>query len=265
MNNFVSAKEVRESILKMLYQGKASHLGSCMSVVEMLIAMYSAVDCSKILTNSPDRSRVFVSKGHCAAATYATMAHFGIFPLSDLSNYHLEGSLMAGHVSHGVKGVEHSTGALGHGINVAVGAAIGLRSMFPSSKAKVLVLCGDGEIQEGSVWEALMLACHHNLHNLFILIDNNRISSIDKTDLVINLSPVTDKFSAFGANTFEVDGHNITDIFQHITDSDSCGKPTVIVCNTIKGKGVEFAEWQPVWHYRTLDEALYTQALAQLK
>ncbi len=156
---------VRQSVLSMLYRGKASHLGSNMSAIEMLVAMYGSVDCQKIKNKAPDRSRILVSKGHCAAATYATMAHFGILAMSELDSYHQDGSVLAGHVSHAVSGVEHSTGALGHGINVAVGCALGLRSRGVSDSL-VLVLVGDGEIQEGSVWEALMFAVHSRLKNL---------------------------------------------------------------------------------------------------
>jgi transketolase len=259
-----TANKVRLSVLEMLYHGKAGHLGSCMSVIEMLVAMYGAVDCAKIRLKAPDRSRIIVSKGHCAAAVYATMAHYGILPMDSLASYHQEGSTLAGHVSHGVHGVEHSTGALGHGINVAVGAAIGLKCKYPNSDARVLTLCGDGELQEGSVWEAIMLAAHQHLANFFVLIDNNRISSITKTEEVINLNPLVDRFRAFGARTFEVDGHDIAAIAACIEDPNPLSKPTVIVCNTVKGKGVPFAEWQPIWHYRNLDETLFKQAVAAL-
>src|ERR1700722_11903368 len=143
MKKSVSPLDVRATILKMLYKGGASHLGSCMSVVEMLIAMYGAVDCAEILSQSPNRSRIFVSKGHCAAATYAAMAHFDLFPMSLLEGYHQEGSVFFGHVSKPVPCVEHSTGALGHGVNVAAGCALGLKSKNPGGEEKVLVLCGD--------------------------------------------------------------------------------------------------------------------------
>lgn len=255
---------VRQSVLTMLYQGKASHLGSNMSAIEMLVAMYGSVDCQKIQNGSNDRSRIIVSKGHCAAATYATMAHYGILPMKELEAYHKDGSVLAGHVSHEVQGVEHSTGALGHGINVAVGCALGLRSRGIQDSL-VLTLVGDGEIQEGSIWEALMFAVHAKLNNFIVLVDNNRISSITKTADVINMHPLTARFEGFGLNVHEVDGHNVNEINSAIEDIKTKDKPGVIVCNTIKGKDVPFAEWEPIWHYRTLSEDQYKEAKAHLE
>jgi len=259
----VDPKKIRKTILQMLYKAGASHLGSNMSVIEMLVAMFSSVDCHKIISGSNDRSRIFISKGHCAAGTYATMAYFNIIPFELLETYHQDDSLLTGHVSHEVIGVEHSTGALGHGLNVAVGCALGLKSKNVQD-AKVLVLCGDGEIQEGSIWEGLMFAVHKKLNNLCVLIDNNRISSITMTYDVIDLRPLRSRFEGFGLNVYEVDGHNISEIQDCINKATDFSVPTVIICNTVKGKDVPFAEWQPVWHYRSLTEALYNEAVTYL-
>ena len=250
---------IRLTILDMLYRAKASHLGSSMSVVEMLVAMYGSTQVEKIREHAPDRSRVVVSKGHCAAATYATMAHFGIIPMALLDTYHTDHSLLAGHVSHAVRGVEHSTGALGHGINVAVGCAIGLRTRNVAD-ALALALVGDGEIQEGSVWEALMLASHLKLNNFVALLDNNRISSITDTDKVLDQRPLAQRFAGFGLGVREVDGHDVTAILSAIRELRAGDRPGVIICNTIKGKGVPFAENQPIWHYRSMDDQLYAEA-----
>lgn len=252
---------VRLSILDMLYRAKASHLGSSMSVVEMLIAMYGNTDVRKIREHAPDRSRIIVSKGHCAAATYATMGHFGIIPMAMLDTYHTDGSLLAGHVNHAVPAVEHSTGALGHGINVAVGCAIGLRSRG-NRNSIALALVGDGEIQEGSVWEALMLASHLKLNNFVLLVDNNRISSITNTEKVLDMRPLEARFSGFGLAVREVDGHNVGVISTAIRELTAGDRAGVIICNTVKGKGVPFAENQPIWHYRSLNDELYAQAKA---
>ena len=162
-----------------------------------------------------------------------------------------------------VPSIEHSTGALGHGINVAVGCAIGLKSLG-FKQSKVLALVGDGEIQEGSVWEAIMLASHLKLSNFVLLIDNNLISSIRRTSEVIDMRPLAKKFESFGLVTHEVDGHSVTDIRRAIEDLGHCQQPGAIICNTVKGKGVDFAEGQPVWHYRTLDDELLNQALKNL-
>jgi transketolase len=254
---------VRSTILDMLHRGKASHLGSSMSAVEMLIAMYQATDVTKIRDHAPDRSRVIVSKGHCACATYATMAHFGIFPMKLLETYHTDHSLLAGHVSHAVPGVEHSTGALGHGVNVAVGCAVGLRAR-QMHDALALTLVGDGEIQEGSVWEAMMLASHLKLNNFVALVDNNRISSITNTSKVLDMQPLTARFEGFGMNVRQVDGHDVPAIVAAIRELTFGDRPGVIVCDTVKGKGVPFAENDPIWHYRTLNDELYAEAKAAI-
>jgi transketolase len=255
--------DVRKSIVKMLYEGRASHLGSNMSVVEMLIAMFGSVDCDKIKNGHADRPRIIVSKGHCAAATYATMAHFGILPMGALASYHKDGSLLAGHVSHAVDKVEHSTGALGHGVNVAVGCALGLRSRGFGGQ-HVLTLVGDGEIQEGSIWEGLMFAAHERLNNFIMLVDNNRISSITNTEKVIDLRPLAERFHGFGLNVREVDGHSVPEIAAAIDSIRAGDAPGVIICNTVKGKDVPFAEWEPIWHYRSLSDELYQEAIDHL-
>ena len=256
--------EIRKTILRILYKAGASHLGSGMSAVEILISMFSSVDINKIIEHSNSRSRIIISKGHCAAATYATMAHFGIISNVTLETYHQNDSFLTGHVNHEIFGVEHSTGALGHGLNVAVGCALGMKNSGIKNE-KVLVLCGDGEIQEGSIWEGFMFAFHNKLNNLCVLIDNNRISSITRTENVIDLRPLKNRLEGFGLNTYEVDGHNIDAIRQCISKSENFENPTVIICDTVKGKDIPFAEWDPVWHYRTLNEELFNKAMLHLE
>jgi len=264
IDQLVSPVAVRRQVLTMLYRAGASHLGSNMSVIEMQIAMYASIDFNKIKTRSNDRSRVIISKGHCAASHYAVLACFGILPVAQLDTYHLNGSFLAGHVSHSVLCVEHSTGALGHGINVGVGCAIGLRTCGYQNSLS-LVLVGDGEIQEGSVWEAIMLAVQCKLDNFIILVDNNRISSITRTHEVIDMNPLSSRFQGFGCNVREVNGHDVTDILLAISDlSFSSNKPGVIICNTVKGKDVQFAEWDPMWHYKSLTEHQYLEAMTYL-
>ncbi len=260
---FADPTEVRKTIIEMLYRGQASHLGTNMSTVEILISIYGSVDINRIKVGGQNRSRVLVSKGHGAAVTYATMAHYGLMELEELEKYHSNGSLLAGHVSHAVEKVEHSTGALGHGLSVAVGCALGLRSRGVHD-APVFSVMGDGEIQEGSVWEALMLAKHLNLHNLITMVDNNRISSMTKTEEVIDMRPLRNRFAGFGFKVHDVDGHDLNALHNAINDLISGSEIGVIICNTIKGKGIPFAEWDPIWHYRTLNEELYKQALNHL-
>ncbi len=255
--------QVRREVVRRLHAGSASHLGSNMSMVEILVAIYSTVDIEGIAVHKRTRDRVVVSKGHAAAATYATLAEFGILDAEVLRTYHTNGTLLAGHVSHAVTGVEHSTGALGHGLNVALGMAIGLSVLDPD--ARVFCVCGDGEIQEGSNWEALMLWSHLGLKNLVLAIDHNRISSITRTHSVINMDPLAERFAGFGFRAVTVDGHDVSAIQAVFDTASSADRPTVVVCETTKGKGIPFAEDDPIWHYRTLNDELLAVALAALQ
>jgi len=260
----VRPNEVRKTIIEMLYRARASHLGPCLSVVEMLAAVYDAVDLAAIRDRRPDRDRVIVSKGHCAAAVYATLMHHGLLDSALAETYCRDGSLLAGHVSHAVACVEHSTGALGHGLPVAAGCALGLRARgFDWSN--VYCILGDGELQEGSVWEALMLAAHNRLTNLVVLVDNNRISSIRRTAEVIDLSPLEERFAAFGYRPLTVDGHDLPAVRKAIGASRRREWMSALICNTVKGRGVPFAEDDPIWHYRTLSQEQYRRALDALE
>ncbi len=262
MTNIVDPVEVRKTIIEILFKSKASHLGTNMSAVESLISIYSSIDINDILSNSINRSRVFVSKGHCSAATCSVLYHFGIIKKSVLETYHLDDSYLAGHVSHGVQGIEHSTGALGHGLSVALGCAIGMRSV--NNKNLVLTLCGDGEIQEGSIWEAIMFAQHKKIQNFVIIIDNNKISSITDTHKVIDMRPIKKRFEGFGMQAFDVDGHNTEEITLAIDKIKHSKLPGVIIADTKKGKDIPFAENEPIWHYRNLDVEHYEKALHHL-
>lgn len=253
---------IRKMILEMLYRSSASHLGSNMSMVEILFSIYSSIDCKKIANGDDDRARIFVSKGHAAASVYATLCDFGILTEEELLEYCALGSRLTGHVNHYVRGVEHSTGALGHGVNVAVGCALGLYSK--KVDAPVFAVLGDGEIQEGSVWEAFMFAAHRGLSNLVFLLDNNGISSITQTNNVIRMHPLHARFESFGLDVREVDGHSISQITQALEESFLVDRPSMIICNTIKGRGVFFAENDPIWHYKTLSKENYVEALAVL-
>ena len=257
------ALSARINIIKMLHSSQASHLGSSMSVVEMLVSMYSVTDISEILAQSESRDRVIVSKGHAAAATYAVMHEFGLISGDALSTYHQKGSKLLGHVSHGVKFVEHSTGALGHGLSVGVGHAVFLKMKGYSSR--VMVLCGDGEIQEGSVWESLMLAATKELNNLIVLVDVNGISSIKATEEVIHTGDLAARFKGFGLRVVETDGHDTELLQSAILSAETDSRPLVILCKTTKGKGISFAENEPIWHYRSLSDEMRDQALEGLQ
>ena len=257
------ALSARRNILRIIHAAQASHLGSSMSVVEMLVAMYSVSDISKIVEKADSRDRIIVSKGHAAAGTYSVMHEFDLMSEETLFTYHKLKSRLQGHVSHGVKHVEHSTGALGHGLSVGVGHAIYLKSKNLDSR--VMVLCGDGEIQEGSTWEALMLAATKKLNQLILLVDVNGISSIKGTEEIIHTGNMKDRFTGFGLRVIEVDGHDAIAIQKAILTSSSGTEPLVILCKTVKGMGVSFAENEPIWHYRSLNDELFSEAMEGLK
>lgn len=258
------ALKTRRTVIEIIYKAQASHLGSSLSLIEILTAVYSEVDIERIESKSPARDKIILSKGHAAAALYATLHSFGLMSQEQISAYHQVGSLLQGHVSHGVEFVEHSTGALGHGPSVAVGHALAQNIL--SSNSITYVICGDGEIQEGSVWEALMYARTKELGNFVLIIDNNGISSITETKNVINYGSLRNSFAGFDLDVHELDGHDliaITTLLRQIRDEPGT-RPHVLICDTIKGKGVSFAESEPIWHYKTLNHETFNQALEEL-
>ncbi|MBU1196079.1 MAG: transketolase [Proteobacteria bacterium] len=258
-----SAAEIRKRILRIIHQSRASHIGSSLSVVEILNAIYSIVDLKKILLQQNDRDRVILSKGHAAAALYAVLNHYGLMDDKTLDTYYQNNSVLGGHVSHSVNCVEHSTGALGHGLAVGVGMAVGLRSK--KLNGRVFVVTGDGEMHEGSNWESLMLAGHLRLGNLCVLVDNNKLGGVGPTKNCCSLDSLSDKFKAFGIEGYNVDGHSekeITDILHYTSKND---KPVGIVCHTVKGKGVSFMEHENVWHYRPPDKEAYDMAIKEIE
>jgi len=231
-------------------------------MVEILDAVYESVDLDKIKRGDKDRDRVIVSKGHSAAAVYVLMAEHGLMDQAMLETYGKNGSLLSGHVSHFIPRVEHSTGALGHGLSVGVGAAIGLRARhFPS---RVFIITGDGEMHEGSNWEACMLAGHLKLNKLCVLVDANNLCGITHTAQVCSLEPWLDKFRAFGFAAYEADGHDEGALRGLIRKTGGADRPVAIVCRTVKGKGVSFIENQNAWHYRPPDKEALEKILAEL-
>lgn len=258
------ASAIRRTILEMLHRSGASHLGPSMSVVEILNAIYARAGRERIRLHAADRDRVILSKGHAAAGLYATLWHWGLLGDCDPArDYCQDGSKLAGHASHALPGVEHSTGALGHGLSVAVGCAVGLRTSGASA-ARVYCVLGDGELQEGSNWEALLLARTLRLRNLRVLIDANGISSIRRTNEVIDMEPLPELLVSTGLAIQEVDGHNPDAVGDALEAAESADTASVIVCRTTKGRGVPFAEDQPIWHYRSLNEEDFRRALAAL-
>jgi transketolase len=257
-------KTIRRSILQIVHDSGASHIGSAFSLVEALSAVFSSVNIDNIRNRQEDRDRVLLSKGHGAAALYAVMHAYGLMDKELLSTYFKNGSLLSGHSSHFVPYVEHSTGALGHGLSVGVGIAIGLKSKgFLSSR--VFVILGDGETHEGSNWEGFMFAGHRCLNNLCVLVDNNNLGGVGITDSVCSLRNLEKMIESFGFATFSVDGHDepaIRKIVQETSTNNS--KPVAIVCHTVKGKGVSFMEADECWHYRPPNKEAFQKAMTEL-
>ncbi len=263
-NTMKLARNVRANVLHMVHRTRASHVGSCFSMADILAVLYGGV-----LNISPDepkhplRDRLIISKGHAAAALYSVLAECGFFPVGWLNQYCDNGSLLTGHVSHQVPGVELSTGSLGHGLPVAAGMA--LAAKIDNVPWKTFVIQSDGECDEGSVWEAALFAGHNNLDNLVLIIDYNKIQSFGRVEDILDLEPFADKWRNFGWEVREVDGHD-----HGALDADLSalpfkpGKPNVLICHTVKGKGVSFMEDQLVWHYRSPNDEQLEQALAEL-
>lgn len=262
-SELTASDHTRLKIAEMVHRGSASHLGSCYSMVEILLAVYSRVDMDLIRSQDSARDRIIVSKGHSAAAVYAVMNLHGLCCDEFCSGYHQNGSVLSGHVNHFVKYIEHSTGALGHGLSVAAGICIGLRSKG-HNRAKVFAVVGDGEMQEGSNWEAIMLAGHLDLESLCILIDYNGIGGVGQTDSCCSLEPLGEKLESFGFTVSQVDGHDEQAIAAAIDTLMSKSGPSAIICRTIKGKGVSFMENNNVWHYRPPDKDAYMKICEEI-
>ncbi|TSA45672.1 transketolase [bacterium] len=256
-------RNIRLTILKMISEAGASHVASAFSAVEILNAVFKSVDIAKIKAKDNGRDRVILSKGHGAAALYAVMARHGLLSEKDLATYCKNGSLLQGHASHHVPYVEHSTGSLGHGVPVALGMAIGLLSRGFNGRA--FVITGDAELQEGSNWEAFMLAGQLKLNDYCVLVDNNNISQMGEFVDWCDIQPITDKFKSFRFHVIEVDGNNEAEIMSAIQKLGTMESPLAIVCHTTKGKGVSFMESNAVWHYRPPQGEDYEKAVTELK
>ena len=261
MNNLAPLK-LRKTLLRIAHLSKASHIGTCLSSIEILSAIFSDINPHLIEQQHPDRDRVILSKGHAAAALYTTLHHCGLISADEFDTYYSAGSLLSGHSNHFHPMIEHSTGALGHGLSAGVGMAMGLKAR--NSAAKVFVILGDGELNEGSNYEAFMLAGHLKLDNLCVVIDNNKLSGIGKTDDFCTLEPLTDKLRAFNFFTVRLDGHDLPLLQQNLRQFRQHPQPTAIIGDTIKGRGVPFMESQNAWHYRPLNDESYQKALTEL-
>jgi transketolase len=258
------AKKIRIHALKMTSSGGSAHIGSCLSIADILATLYG-----QILYFDPKnpghelRDRFLLSKGHAGAAVYATLAECGFFSPSHLEQHYRDGSNLSGHVSHkGVPGVELSTGSLGHGLGIGAGIAKSLQ--IKKSTARVYVLLSDGECDEGSIWEAALFSQHHKLSNMTLIIDYNKLQSLGTVESTLALEPFAEKWRAFNFRVIEVDGHDCDALKFALTEVDE-QRPSVIIANTIKGKGVSFMENKVLWHYRTARGEEFDLALKELQ
>ena len=244
----------------MVHKAKASHIGSALSIVDILAVLYGEVmNYDPLKPNKDNRDRFILSKGHACVAVYAALAEVGFFNKQELQTYGNDFSNLMNHISHKIDGVEFSTGALGHGLPFGVGKA--LASKLKKDSWKTFVVLSDGEMDEGSNWEALMFASHHKLDNLTCIIDYNKLQSLDSINNTLALEPLEQKLQSFGCHTIDIDGHNHNELESALLD-ESCGKPKVIIANTIKGKGVSFMENSVAWHYKSPSDSQLAEALS---
>jgi len=264
--NVLKTKAVayRKKVLQIIHAAGSGHPGGSLSAVEIFIALYHYKMAHR--PDNPrweDRDRCIVSKGHCSPVTYVTLADCGYFPESELLRFRKFGSPLQGHVHIRVPGVEFNTGSLGHGLSVANGIALGAKML--KKKIKTYCILGDGEIQEGSVWEAAMTAAHHKLDNLCAIVDYNKVQENGRTNDIKNLEPLPAKWASFGWQVVEVDGHDFHDLLCALDQFDTVSdKPYVILAHTVKGKGVSFMEGKSQWHGKAPKEDQLKAALAEL-
>ncbi|HEB87367.1 MAG TPA: transketolase [Gammaproteobacteria bacterium] len=257
------ARKIRIHSVKMVNWGGSSHIGSVLSMADILAVLYGNIlNFDPSNPELPDRDRVILSKGHAGAGVYAVLAECGFFPIEWLKQHCQNGSVLSGHVSSkGVPGVELSTGSLGHGLSVGVGLA--LAAKMRKKEYRIYVLLGDGECNEGSVWEAVMFAAHHHLNNLIVIVDRNHLQSIHSTEQTLNMEPLKEKWRVFGWRSIPVDGHDHAELSSVLSQRGS--NPMCVIAATTKGKGVSFMENQVDWHYRTPTGDLFQQAIRELE
>ena len=259
------ATEIRRRDLQMVVEAGNGHIGGDLSATDILATLYFGVlRVDPARPDDPERDRFILSKGHCAGALYTTLAHRGFFPIDELHTVMAPLSRLNGHPDRNkVPGVETNTGPLGHGLPVGVGASIG--AQMDGASWRTFVLTGDGELQEGSNWEAAMTAGHRGLDRLTVIVDRNRFQQGDATENTVRLDPLADRWRAFGWAVIEVDGHDhaaLLDLFNRLPLER--GKPTCIIAHTMKGKGVSFMEDRVEWHHKVPSREQLARALEEL-
>lgn len=255
-------KNIRKAILHMTHYSKTSHIGSGLSIVEILYTLYFKI--LNVDPNNPEdinRDKFILSKAHASVALYAVLAEKGYFPKEYLDRAFIDQGLLPGHLDKTVvPGIEISGGSLGHGLSIGLGMAIANRQL--KNPGRIFVLLGDGECNEGSVWEAIMLASTLKLNNITAIVDFNKLQAFGRTNEVINQKNLAERWRAFGWNSYEVDGHNIIELERVLRTPSQC--PIVVIAHTIKGKGVSFMEDKLEWHYKSPNNDEYNRALKEI-
>ncbi len=240
---------IRRHGVEMTHLSGGSHIAAILSVADIMGVLYSEVlniDCNN--PKSDARDRFILSKGHAGASVYAALAENGFFPVDELKTHYQNGSRLSGHVSHHLPGVDFSTGSLGHGLSAGTGMAYAIKK--DGKQNRVYVVLGDGECNEGSVWEAAMFANHNGLDNLVAIVDHNKMQSMDFCEKTLQLSDFAAKWQAFGWNVIDINGNDHNELKAAFNKKFDNKKPTVVIANTIKGCGISFMENDILWHYR---------------
>lgn len=259
------ANKIRQDVIKAVYNAKSGHPGGSLSIAEILAVLYfNQMNIDEKNPRAKERDRLVLSKGHTSPALYSALALRGFFDEEELINFRKIDSNLQGHPDMWkIPGVDASTGSLGQGLSIANGMALG--SKLNKEEIRVYCICGDGEIEEGQIWEAAMTSAHYKLDNLCLIIDNNNLQIDGKVSNVMNIYPIDEKFKSFGFETINVDGHNIQELISAFEQAKKIkGKPTVIIANTIKGKGVSFMENEAEWHGKAPNDEQYKQAMLEL-
>ena len=253
-NNYKTiSRDIRKQLLKISNSAKSSHLGSSLSIVDILVVLYKSVL----------KKNIFIlSKGHACLALYCILQKFNYISRKVLQSYGKNNTILLSHVSHKVSGVEFSTGSLGHGLPYAVGRALAER--INKKSKKIYVLISDGELNEGTTWESLLFASFHKLNNLIIIIDYNKIQSLDYTKNILKLEPIDKKLISFGCKVIRINGHSFSQLYKSLSFNNK-NKPLIIICDTIKGKGISFMENSILWHYKSPSNDELKKAIEELK
>jgi len=257
-------RQLRCRIISAASNAGGGHIGGALSIVDLIYYAYSEyMTYDSLDSNLESRDRFILSKGHGCLALYAVLEHFSMLKKNELENFLKTDSRLPGHSEHfHVPHIEITTGSLGHGVGVATGMAAAAKRK--KTTWRVICILGDGECNEGSVWESLLFAAQHRLDNLVIVIDSNKLESLDLTENILGIQPLSEKLSAFGLDVMEINGHDYTEI-RKAFERQPMGKPLAIVANTVKGKGVSFMENVPKWHYRSPTPEELENALNELK